>query len=566
MAVIYTDSAQLKCVPRTVAVGMPVTQHPPGSRAGFLPPSPRRTTRASVPACRSSLANVRLRTRLHPLSPLVLDLGMALGREQDPVGRPVWAAVCPPPQRMALPARPRGDPVLADRTPALLGLPEAQHLAAAVQMPSPTAPRAGFQVGLPRQGRRMGLALDVCMPPHRHTTGAQATDVWPRPLWAHDVSQAHPVLPVLRPHVLLLEPPTRCVRGPPLGPLPPQGQEGRSQRRAGPWAGALRMRLRPTPPHRLAWPHPRASGGVLPTLHEGADRLQTGVHVVLGWRPYALAVLRAPVGPEASHAVLARREPGLGRRKCEPSRREQWLHQGRDLRRQDCPGPAGEEASVGTPEPRDVRPLTALAPRAGCLDLSCPTMQGQGQPDWRCSPALGHACGRRRAAMLVHQTGGEPWLEEGLLHGEMGQEPCPARGGHSRRACRRPRSMERTSVVTTRDDPARWQRRERVPGARQRSWAPPALPRSAQAPAGRGPAGRGRAYTAASVDVGPCPPVWGERPEATATPESHADVRSRRPWLASLASPRGASPHPRFVALGLPSRVSPPARGRKTPG
>jgi hypothetical protein len=30
-----------------IAVGMPVAQHPPGSRAGLLPPSPLRTTRAS---------------------------------------------------------------------------------------------------------------------------------------------------------------------------------------------------------------------------------------------------------------------------------------------------------------------------------------------------------------------------------------------------------------------------------------------------------------------------------------------------------------------------------------
>src|SRR5262245_49542450 len=93
---------------------------PPGSRAGLLPPSPRRTTRARFPACRASLATALVRTRLHPLAPLVMDLGMALGRAQDPVVRPVGTARGPPHSRMALPAWQRCETVLADGTPALL--------------------------------------------------------------------------------------------------------------------------------------------------------------------------------------------------------------------------------------------------------------------------------------------------------------------------------------------------------------------------------------------------------------------------------------------------------------
>jgi hypothetical protein len=44
------------------------------------------------------------------------------------------------------------------------------------------------------------------------------------------------------------------------------------------------MILRPTPNHRLELPNPLASGGLLLTLDAVAERLQTGVHVFLGWR------------------------------------------------------------------------------------------------------------------------------------------------------------------------------------------------------------------------------------------------------------------------------------------
>ena len=54
-----------------------------------------------------------------------MDLGMAIGMEQDPVVRPVCTAVCPPHQMMAMPACQLGDTLLADGTQALLVLPEA---------------------------------------------------------------------------------------------------------------------------------------------------------------------------------------------------------------------------------------------------------------------------------------------------------------------------------------------------------------------------------------------------------------------------------------------------------
>ena len=55
-----------------------------------------------------------------------MDLGMAIGMEQDPVVRPVCTAVGPPHDMMAMPACQLCDPLLADGTPPLLFLPEAQ--------------------------------------------------------------------------------------------------------------------------------------------------------------------------------------------------------------------------------------------------------------------------------------------------------------------------------------------------------------------------------------------------------------------------------------------------------
>jgi hypothetical protein len=55
-----------------------------------------------------------------------MDLGMAIGMEQDPVVRPVCTAVCPPYDMMAMPACQLCDTLLADGTQALLFLPEVQ--------------------------------------------------------------------------------------------------------------------------------------------------------------------------------------------------------------------------------------------------------------------------------------------------------------------------------------------------------------------------------------------------------------------------------------------------------
>jgi hypothetical protein len=104
--------ASLVEVTEGATVGTPVTRRPPGSRAGLLPPSPLRTTWASFPACCSSLANARLRTRFYHGQSLAVDLGVAPPKFFDvslpachglrtPADRPLLACA----ERLGLPSR-----------------------------------------------------------------------------------------------------------------------------------------------------------------------------------------------------------------------------------------------------------------------------------------------------------------------------------------------------------------------------------------------------------------------------------------------------------------------------
>src|SRR6516225_12280827 len=88
----------------SVTVDGGIAPSPPGSRAGLLPPSPLRTTRASFPACRSSLANALLRTRFHDGQSLAMDLGMTVRMKQYAVFGTVGTAMRAPHEMMAMPS------------------------------------------------------------------------------------------------------------------------------------------------------------------------------------------------------------------------------------------------------------------------------------------------------------------------------------------------------------------------------------------------------------------------------------------------------------------------------
>src|SRR5215475_5594524 len=63
--------------------------------------TPLRTTRASFPACRSSLANAPLRTRFHDGQSVAMDLGMTVRMKQHTVFHTVRTAMRAPHQVMA---------------------------------------------------------------------------------------------------------------------------------------------------------------------------------------------------------------------------------------------------------------------------------------------------------------------------------------------------------------------------------------------------------------------------------------------------------------------------------
>jgi NAD(P)-dependent dehydrogenase (short-subunit alcohol dehydrogenase family) len=70
----------------------------PGSRARLLPPSPLRTTRASCPACRASLAHALGRTRFHHGAPLMSPAQYALGVDAQACGPSASGSHARPPR------------------------------------------------------------------------------------------------------------------------------------------------------------------------------------------------------------------------------------------------------------------------------------------------------------------------------------------------------------------------------------------------------------------------------------------------------------------------------------
>jgi hypothetical protein len=71
----------------------------------LLPSSPLRTTRASFPACRSSLSNAPCGTRLCHVERLAMDLPVTVGMQEYPVVCRIAATVGPPDGMMVMPSR-----------------------------------------------------------------------------------------------------------------------------------------------------------------------------------------------------------------------------------------------------------------------------------------------------------------------------------------------------------------------------------------------------------------------------------------------------------------------------
>src|SRR5919108_6365550 len=193
---------------------------PPGSRAGLLPPSPLRTTRASFPACRSSLANALLRTRFHDGQSLAMDLGMTVRMKQRTVFGTVRAAMRAPHQMMAMPSGQLRYALLTDRTEAALLLPQANQVSSSPQVARHTHAQTGFEVWLPLRVIRIGFALNLRVPTNRHTGGTEQAHVLRRPMRMRDVTKEYPVVAVFGSEVLVPNPVAGFSGGSAPRPLP----------------------------------------------------------------------------------------------------------------------------------------------------------------------------------------------------------------------------------------------------------------------------------------------------------------------------------------------------------
>jgi len=99
-----------------------------GSRTGLLPSSPLRTTRASFPACRSSLSNAPYKTRLCYVKRLAIDLPVTVGMQEHSIIRRIAATIGPPDGVMVMPSRQSGNFLVADGAETILLFPEVQQL------------------------------------------------------------------------------------------------------------------------------------------------------------------------------------------------------------------------------------------------------------------------------------------------------------------------------------------------------------------------------------------------------------------------------------------------------
>ena len=100
----------------------------PGSQTGLLPSSPLRTTRASFPACRSSLSNAPCGARWCHVERLAMDLPMTVGMQEHPVVHRIAATVGPPDGVMGMPSRQSGNFLVTKRAETVLLFPEVQQL------------------------------------------------------------------------------------------------------------------------------------------------------------------------------------------------------------------------------------------------------------------------------------------------------------------------------------------------------------------------------------------------------------------------------------------------------
>ena len=365
-------------------------------------------------------------------------------------------------------------------------------------------------------------------------------------------------------------------------PPAPAGESGAAPpRRDRPWASAVWRRRRPTPqdPAGVA-----ASGG---QRGRAAEAPEGGASPHRRARCSGLAgrsVCRAP-GAGGARGSPRRPRPACAAfcLACASARPRAERH-GATPGIPACARPtqrqAREEQSLGTPAPVALRPLTAVAPSGPAPPaLACHTLQRPRASGRARRGPLGarlEQAARGRAGPDPQAV--SPWRRRACSRRRWAGTPIGGETVTAGRGWRLPRALGRTRAVTTRDAPARWQRRAHVPGASPRRGAPPGCCDRLQGRRGQGSARRGLASMAWRVAVDPCRHWWGRETRRTGparAPGGHhvatalaccAGVAPLRcatpagccPWVAVTPFPTSPVAKHAWVRQALPGMPLPP--------
>ena len=202
---------------------------------------------------------------------MTMDLGVTVWMKQHTVLGPVRAAMGTPHEMMAMPAGQFRDALVADRTKAILPLPQTKQMPPPLQVVSHAYTQTGFKVRLPLRIIRIGLACDFGVPTNRHTRRAEQAHILLRPIGTRDMTTEHPIVPVFGPKVLVPNPMTGLMRVSPPRPLPQEGKDVMVDLYRGPLARPMLVILRPAPNHGIQLPDQVSRDGLLVTLHDPAD-------------------------------------------------------------------------------------------------------------------------------------------------------------------------------------------------------------------------------------------------------------------------------------------------------
>jgi hypothetical protein len=202
---------------------------------------------------------------------MTMVLGVTVWMKQHTVLGPVCAAMGTPHEMMAMPACQFRDALVADRTKAVLLLPQPQQMPLPLQVVSHTYAQTGFKVRLSLRIIRIGLACVFGVPTNRHTRRAEQAHILLRPIGTRDVTTEHPIVPVFGPKVLVPNPMAGLLRGSLPRPLPQEGKDVMVDLRKGPLARPMLVILRPAPNHGIQLPDQVSRDGMLVTRYDPAD-------------------------------------------------------------------------------------------------------------------------------------------------------------------------------------------------------------------------------------------------------------------------------------------------------